>query len=198
MFGRCATLPIDLNICLALPQQEATRFLGMQEPDLKHFAEKRAQRLEQAKPNIVAAQASRRQRITRKMKGLIVSRKGSLSSKRTLRLRSEGEASWRPDLLVHTSSKENFKEEQLTGPWGWQINTLGYRCTSQAIQQIQPSSFLQKEFSQMSENASTLTLFLLTVVYQLTCVFSYVLGYWCDCSFQYCCECWKARSWTCT
>ena len=60
MFGRCATLPIDLDVRAVLPAEEASNLLAMQEPDEKQCAEKRAQRLEQAKKNIVAAQAKQK------------------------------------------------------------------------------------------------------------------------------------------
>ena len=60
MFGHCATLPIDLDVRAVLPAEEASNFLAMQEPDEKQCAEKRAQRLEQAKKNIVAAQAKQK------------------------------------------------------------------------------------------------------------------------------------------
>ena len=59
MFGHCAMLPIDFDVHAAFPAEEASNFLGMQEPDQKQCAEKKAGRLEQAK-NIVAAQAKQK------------------------------------------------------------------------------------------------------------------------------------------
>ena len=60
MFGRCATLPIDLDVRAVHPAKEASDFLARQEPDQKKCSEKRAEQLEQAKKNIVAAQAKQK------------------------------------------------------------------------------------------------------------------------------------------
>ena len=57
LFGQCATLPIDLDVRAALPEEEASRFLGMQEPDQVKLAEEKEQLLEEAKTNIIVAQA---------------------------------------------------------------------------------------------------------------------------------------------
>ena len=89
MFGHCATLPIDLDVCAALPTDQASTLLGMQEPDQKQCAEKRAEQLEQAKKNIVAAQAKQKAAYDKKhakphqfKKGLLVLKKDFKRKKR--------------------------------------------------------------------------------------------------------------------
>ena len=89
MFGRCATLPINLNVRAALLEKEARHFLGMQEPDQKQCAKKRAERLELAKKNIVAAQAKQKAAYDKKhaktlqfQKGQVVLKKDFTQKKR--------------------------------------------------------------------------------------------------------------------
>ena len=89
MFGRCATLPIDLNVHRALPEEQATRFLAMQEPDLERLAEQRAKQLEEAKENILAAQAKQKEAYDKKhakpdhfLKGQLVLKKDFTRKKR--------------------------------------------------------------------------------------------------------------------
>ena len=54
MFNRCATLQIDLDILKSTPEDEVVHFDHMGEPDLSQLAAERAQRLEDAKANILA------------------------------------------------------------------------------------------------------------------------------------------------
>ena len=56
MFGRQATLPIDLDILASTPEEEAERFDDMEEPDMAQIAQERNLRLEEAKTNILKAQ----------------------------------------------------------------------------------------------------------------------------------------------
>ena len=65
MFGRCATLPVDLEVRPALPE-EVDNFCNMHELNLTHLREERAQRLEEAKANIVAAQVKQKAQYDRK------------------------------------------------------------------------------------------------------------------------------------
>ena len=56
MFGRCAVLPIDIDLWRASPEEVAVKFNLMEEPDAAKLAEERAMRLGEAKGNILAAQ----------------------------------------------------------------------------------------------------------------------------------------------
>ena len=112
MFGRCATLPIDLNVRAALPEEEARHFLGMPEPDQKQCAKKRAEWLELEKKNIVAAQAKRKAAYDKKHAKPLQFQKGSLSSKKTLHGRNDEEANWRLHFWGRTSFKASYKGER--------------------------------------------------------------------------------------
>lgn len=110
MFGRCATLPIELNIHAALPEEEATRFHDMRDPDPAQMEEERVKYLEEAKANIVAAQARQKAAYDKNMQSQIFSRRGNLSSRRISPVRKEKEASWIPDFSGLISSEESCKE----------------------------------------------------------------------------------------
>ena len=56
MFGRCATLPIDLAISRSTPEEDSRRFLSLEELNMSEVESQRAQRLREAKENICAAQ----------------------------------------------------------------------------------------------------------------------------------------------
>ena len=66
MFGRTATLPVDLNIEQAHPKEETDQFCHMPEPDMSRLRKERAQRLEEAKANIVAAQTRQKEQYDHK------------------------------------------------------------------------------------------------------------------------------------
>ena len=78
MFGRCATLPVDLEIRPALPEEEVDNFCNMHELNLTHLREERAQRLEEAKANIVAAQVKQKAEYDRKHAKAELFQKGQL------------------------------------------------------------------------------------------------------------------------
>ena len=61
MFGRCATLPVDLDVRPALLEEEVDCYNNLQEPDLTRLGEERAQCLQEAKANIVAAQVKQKE-----------------------------------------------------------------------------------------------------------------------------------------
>ena len=56
MFGQCATLPIDIDLRKASPEEVTTNYNLMEEPDVAKLAEEREMRLEEAKSNILVAQ----------------------------------------------------------------------------------------------------------------------------------------------
>ena len=78
MFGRCATLPVDLEVQPALPEEEVDNFCNMHELNLTHLREERAQRLEEAKANIVAAQVKQKAQYDRKHAKAELFQKGQL------------------------------------------------------------------------------------------------------------------------
>ena len=98
MFGRCATLPIDLDVRAVLPAEEATNFLAMQEPDQKQYTEKRAEWLEEAKMIFfVAAQAKQKAAYDKRnakphlfQKGQLVLKKDFTQKKRIKRRQTGG------------------------------------------------------------------------------------------------------------
>ena len=61
MFGRRATLPIDIAFRKALAEEAAMEFLQQEEPDMEALAENRIMRLEEAKQNIVEAQKKQKE-----------------------------------------------------------------------------------------------------------------------------------------
>ena len=56
MYGRCATLPIDLSISRRTPEEDANSFMCFEDPDMSDVETQRAKRLKEAKENICAAQ----------------------------------------------------------------------------------------------------------------------------------------------
>ena len=56
MYGRCATLPIDLSISRRTPEEDADSFMCFEDPDMSDVETQRAKRLKEAKENICAAQ----------------------------------------------------------------------------------------------------------------------------------------------
>ena len=61
MFNRQATLPIDIELRKALPEEVASAYLNLDEPDIAKSAEKRARRLEEAQENILKAQQKQKE-----------------------------------------------------------------------------------------------------------------------------------------
>ena len=56
MFGRKATLPIDIELRKETPEEVTCTFTELEEPAIEKFAEERAQRIKEAKANILVAQ----------------------------------------------------------------------------------------------------------------------------------------------
>ena len=86
MFGRCATLPVDLDVRPSPPEEEVDRFNNMQEPDLIHLGEEGAERLEEAKANIVAAQEKQKTQYDRRHAKPELFQKGQLVLRKDFRL----------------------------------------------------------------------------------------------------------------
>ena len=61
MFNRQATLPIDIELRKALPEEVASAYLNLDEPDIAKSAEKRARRLEEAQENILKAEQKQKE-----------------------------------------------------------------------------------------------------------------------------------------
>lgn len=55
MFGRQATLPIDLEIRKSTPKEETEWYDAMEEPDMTQIEQERNLKLEEAKANILKA-----------------------------------------------------------------------------------------------------------------------------------------------
>ena len=66
MFNRQATLPIDIELRKALPEEVASSYLNLDEPDTAKVAEQRARLLEEAKQNILQAQQKQKETYDRK------------------------------------------------------------------------------------------------------------------------------------
>ena len=56
MFGRCATLPFDIDLRRSSAEEAAAHFDVMEDPDVAEVAEQRTNHLEEVKNNILAAQ----------------------------------------------------------------------------------------------------------------------------------------------
>ena len=61
MFGRQATLPIDIDLRKALPEEAVSTFVDLNEPDMDKLAEERVKQLEEAKRNILEAQRKQKE-----------------------------------------------------------------------------------------------------------------------------------------
>jgi len=66
MFNRQATLPIDVELQKALPEEVARAYLNLDEPDMAKLSEQRASRLEEAKQNILHAQQKQKETYDKK------------------------------------------------------------------------------------------------------------------------------------
>ena len=66
MFSRRATLPIDVNICEDSPTKKHQQYCVLDDPDLSAVFTNRQQILEQAKMNILEAQAKQKAQFDRK------------------------------------------------------------------------------------------------------------------------------------
>ena len=85
MFGRTATLPVDLDVRPAHPEQDVYQYCNMQEPNQTQLEEKRAQRLEEARANILAAQVKQKEQYDRKHAKPELFPKGQLVLKKDFR-----------------------------------------------------------------------------------------------------------------
>lgn len=66
MFGRRATLPVEVNLRQEDAGQAAVKFLQLQEPILDHVRNEQVARLEEAKQNIISAQEKQKATYDRK------------------------------------------------------------------------------------------------------------------------------------
>ena len=85
MFGRQATIPIDLDILTSTPEEEMERFDDMEEPDTKQVEQERNRRLEEAKENIVKAQKKQKDQYDKKHAKPDLFKKGQLVLKKDFR-----------------------------------------------------------------------------------------------------------------
>ena len=91
MFGRTATLPVDLDVRPAHPEQDVYQYCNMQEPNQTQLEEKRAQRLEEARANILAAQVKQKKQYDRKHAKPELFQKGQLVLKKDFRRKKRKE-----------------------------------------------------------------------------------------------------------
>ena len=93
MFGRRATLPIDISLRKTLPEEAAVECLSQEEPDMDALAETRMIRLEEAKQNIMEAQKEQKEAFDKKHANPERYRVGQLVLKKhhTRKKRKEGE-----------------------------------------------------------------------------------------------------------
>ena len=66
MFNREATLPIDVELQKALPEEVARVYLNLDEPDMAKLSKQRASHLEEAKQNILHAQQKQKETYDKK------------------------------------------------------------------------------------------------------------------------------------
>ena len=66
MFGRRATLPIDINFCEDSPTEKHQHYYAFDDPDISTLSTARQQVLEQAKTNILQAQAKQKEQFDKK------------------------------------------------------------------------------------------------------------------------------------
>ena len=66
MFGRRATLPVDINFCERLPAEKYQQYCALDDPDLSAVFENQQQILEEAKKKILQAQAKQKKQFDRK------------------------------------------------------------------------------------------------------------------------------------
>lgn len=107
MFGRRATLPIDITFRKALPEEVAA---SIEDPDLSRLMEERAKLLEEVKKNIHTAQEKQK---AESMHSLTASKKANLSSRKTSHGRNGGEGSLMRSFLGHTSLTKHYPTEPM-------------------------------------------------------------------------------------
>ena len=66
MFGRHATIPIDINLQKASPEERARDFFNCKEPDLEQLTGSRMKQLEESKQNILKAQNKQKEMYDKK------------------------------------------------------------------------------------------------------------------------------------
>ena len=66
MFGRRATLPVDINFCEHSPAEKYQEYCALDDPELSTVFDDKQQILEQAKTNILQAQAKQKAQFDRK------------------------------------------------------------------------------------------------------------------------------------
>lgn len=66
MFGRRATLPIDINFCKDSPTEKHQHYCALDDPDILTLPTAQQQVLEQAKTNILQAQAKQKEQFDKK------------------------------------------------------------------------------------------------------------------------------------
>ena len=166
MFGRCATLPIDLDVRAALPEEEASRFLGMQEPDQVKLAEEKERLLEEAKTNIIAAQARQKAAYDKKHAQSDRFQKGQLVLKKdfTRKKRKGGKLDTRflgPYIIQRELRRGTY--ELVTEDGKSTVRATGTHL--KPYTRTSPSPCLQSESSQDSQVVSFLDLLLNFNVY---------------------------------
>ena len=99
--ARQATLPIDVELQKALPEEVARAYLNLDEPDMAKLSEQRASRLEEAKQNILHAQQKQKETYDKKHAkpecykiGQLVLKKDETNLRQQLRERRKSIRSW--------------------------------------------------------------------------------------------------------
>ena len=120
MFGRHATIPIDINLQKASPKERAGDFFNCKEPDLEQLTGSRTKQLEEAKQNILKAQKKQKEVYDKKHANPMHYKVGQLVMKKDFTLVREMEENWKLDFWVHIPSTVCYH----MGPTSWQILQL--------------------------------------------------------------------------